>query len=1489
MRRRSFLNHESTASIITGTGVVGLARFMNSRVMKQINPIKTSQKIALFAAALCFLAAAARAQTTYTWTNLISGNASGSWAAATNWQGGVVAGGANNTADFSTLDLAADSTVTLDGNQTIGNLIFGDAAPGNNWNLAAGSGGALTLAVSSGQPTISTPTGSNNIAAVLVNTALPSGITKTGNGLLQLGAANLTTNVINNINGGVLQVANNNALGYTTTGTVGTNNVASGATLNVPYSYQLAGQRAFISGAGLGGTNGAFRADAGTGYNQQNTRFSYALNSVANPAFVLTTDATIRVDGAGWPQQAGVLVGAITNNAAGLNYTLTVAGTGELRIDPPAEIAVATINVAGGVLGLNGNGPNNITRTQVVNVASGAALGSRRNHAYNASGSFLTLNGIWDLNYNPGATANTSGNTWYQLVGSLQGSGVITNSSLAPQTLYVVSGTSNSIFNGTINPGTNGAITFRKEGQNTTMWLGGSCAFNGLNQVIGGIEYINGSWNPSSGFSVANGSGATSATLAGKGSTTSPITLGSATSYVSAGDPTQGGGTLTVGNITGSGNVVVSNANLALNGMIGSLTGFINNLYATNGTISFALNNSDASIYASSVNIDGAVTLSFTTANPTVGQFPVIVCGSLGGLAGFNGLTLSSPPGLTAVLSNNTYNGSVDIVIMAVPALKWTGAVNGNWDIATTANWFNGSIATNYTESDGAGPRVIFDDTATGSTAVNVTATVSPQGITVNNTNKTYTYSGSGTIAGTNGLTKLGSGTLIVANSNSFSGNISVSAGTMQIGNGGTAGTLGSGPVDNESQLVFNRSDNYTVANTISGLGSLTKQGAGMLTMTGNNTLSGGVDIAAGTLNFAPSTTATIASAITDAGGVIVSGSGTVVFSDNGGNSYSGSTVISNATLQLGDSVNVGSLPSASVLNNGALVFGNSSTVSGNISGTGGISVIGTGGAAFTAYLGGNNSYTGPTVVRGGNTLTLLTATALPSATLLTLGSTAGGADAGTLALNGGNVVVGGLNAGGDGNLNNINFNGSGQKLTIAGNVNIGQVISHSSISLQVSGADSTLSVVTNGGIIQLGLTPATAFFPDGVVVNLSALGTFTADLGPGGALQMGSIADAASTYHLVNNQMILANLTNSISAGTLRIGAGGRENVPQLALGAGTNIINCDVISLGVGSTSNRDSGTFNFNSGTGSVTIRAYNGASPATLNIGTGSQTTGAIATNTFDVSGHYADILLGSLNIGDQAARAGSWQQTFSFDQGLIVVTNVSLSAHCLASTSGSSTMNIGGGTATLGAVSLTASTADGTLNISNATVTVNGIAATGAGNSTLALNNSTLNIALASRGNPATAPVVAKNFSAAGTINLGVSGTNWIVGQFPLISYTGSIGGDGYPALHLVSLPAGVIGYLSNNVTAASVDIVVTSAPVFLNPNPPMLQVSVSGGALNIGWPTNGGWILQSNSVGVAASNAWFNYPGDGSVNATNVSITLQPGKTNVFFRLVSPQ
>ena len=115
--------------------------------------------------------------------------------------------------------------------------------------------------------------------------------------------------------------------------------------------------------------------------------------------------------------------------------------------------------------------------------------------------------------------------------------------------------------------------------------------------------------------------------------------------------------------------------------------------------------------------------------------------------------------------------------------------------------------------------------------------------------------------------------------SGAFAGGVHIAVGTLQVGDGGSSGTLGSGAVTDDAALVFDRSDSaYVVSNTIGGSGSLTMAGSGVLTLSGANTYAGETAVAGGVLkldadNALPATTvlrigdATLGSGILDLNG----------------------------------------------------------------------------------------------------------------------------------------------------------------------------------------------------------------------------------------------------------------------------------------------------------------------------------------------------------------------------------------------------------------------------------------------------------------------------------------------------------------------------------------------------------------------------------------------------------------------------------------------
>jgi autotransporter-associated beta strand protein len=116
---------------------------------------------------------------------------------------------------------------------------------------------------------------------------------------------------------------------------------------------------------------------------------------------------------------------------------------------------------------------------------------------------------------------------------------------------------------------------------------------------------------------------------------------------------------------------------------------------------------------------------------------------------------------------------------------------------------------------------------------------------TVGGRNTDATFAG---IIQGNSITKTGTGTWTLSGDNSYAGTTTISGGALQIGAGGNTGTLGTGSVTDNASLVFNRFDNVVCSNLVSGSGSLTQAGAGVLTLFAADTYSGATFITAGTL-----------------------------------------------------------------------------------------------------------------------------------------------------------------------------------------------------------------------------------------------------------------------------------------------------------------------------------------------------------------------------------------------------------------------------------------------------------------------------------------------------------------------------------------------------------------------------------------------------------------------------------------------------------------
>ena len=185
----------------------------------------------IFLATLAIAASCLSAQT-FTWSN-ISG---GSWGTDANWTS-IPTFGTDVILDFSTLNIAAATATTLDGNRTAGTLKFADATTASHdWTVNTGTSGTLTLATTS--PAIPEINVSNRIATLNAVLAGSQGFTKTGAGTLVLGnAANTIAGTIT-ISAGTLQIRDggSNTPTFLTAGALSASSISvqNGAVLELP-------------------------------------------------------------------------------------------------------------------------------------------------------------------------------------------------------------------------------------------------------------------------------------------------------------------------------------------------------------------------------------------------------------------------------------------------------------------------------------------------------------------------------------------------------------------------------------------------------------------------------------------------------------------------------------------------------------------------------------------------------------------------------------------------------------------------------------------------------------------------------------------------------------------------------------------------------------------------------------------------------------------------------------------------------------------------------------------------------------------------------------------------------------------------------------------------------------------------------------------------------------------------------------------------------
>jgi autotransporter-associated beta strand protein len=834
-----------------------------------------------------------------TWTQTTAGPFD--WDDVANWNSGAgpIADGADFTASF-VATLAAAQTVNLNNPKTIGNITF--TAASNNLTISGAN--ALTLAAS-GSPVISV-TQSSRTLSISSEVAGTVGLTKAGAGVLSLAGANSYSGVTNIANGR-LAASSLTALGNTTGITIGGVNAT---TLS-------SGTTGLIVTAPITTANTGVSSTLAFGFNG-NATASFTLNGAIGGSgdVIYTTVGTSNNNL------------QTTNLGAAGNYTGNTTLTSGITAN-----SNAVVNTSGAA--------NVLPTTTVLRFTSIAGAGSGRSTTYNLNGQDQTLAG---LSYT-GAVPNLR---TFNVTSTGNATLTINNTadcSFGGATAANATTTTNARITGAIALTKNGAGTLSLGGTLTGNTTVNNHNYTGATNILGGTLrlFSGGAISASSDITI---NGSTAKLLQTSNTAIAPTV------------------TLTQGTLTGNGTVNTVNVGDATGGIISNNNG-VAGASLTVGALTFAgaatVNTFSSSIAATIVTTSLATNAAGTvTINPTVplsvgGTYNLISYGggSISG-AGAGQISLGTVPGATArqnpVLGNS--GTAITLTIAADDPAYWVGDGNGKWNLASTDNWKLSS--NNDPALFIATDNVLFNDSATGAGPINVdidVANVSPSSTTFNNSTKDYILSTSGAFGiATGSLTKNGTGNLTLKTANTYTGATAINAGTLSLGDGGTAGSLSPASaitVATGATFAVNQSDTVTQGTdfgVIGGAGGFAQNGGGTTQLALPNTFTGPTSITGGSLQIVP-------------GGRL-----------NGG-AYAGAIAISlGATFDY--SATADQTLSGIISGQGSLVKGSSSTLT----------------------LSGNNTYSGATTVNSG-VLVIDNVNALQG----TSGITLGGASAATL------------------------------------------------------------------------------------------------------------------------------------------------------------------------------------------------------------------------------------------------------------------------------------------------------------------------------------------------------------------------------------------------------------------------------------------------------------------------------------------------------------
>ena len=456
--------------------------------------------------------------------------------------------------------------------------------------------------------------------------------------------------------------------------------------------------------------------------------------------------------------------------------------------------------------------------------------------------------------------------------------------------------------------------------------------------------------------------------------------------------------------------------------------------------------------------------------------------------------------------------------------------------------------------------------------------------------------------------------------------------------------------------------------------------------------------------------------------------------------------------------------------------------------------------------------------------------------------------------------------------------------------------------------SQNVFATITGGGTLNLNNTSADLIVRQGsanngsqrATLDLSGLGNFNATANQILVGFASPVIRATGTLHLARTNNIVMTGSPGICVGD-NPGNGGGQNFFYLGQ---SNSIFVDSITIA----RRKANATMKFKPGLAnpSVIFRASDGAGRiAAWSVGDGALINGSSSSpvGTNDFSGGTVDALVDTLTIGrSQQTSGANGIGALNFSSGIFDVNTLQIGFQTKSGTSaGIGFVNVSGANATLNVNTIlelgfcggatSTNTTFGALFINAGAASINSIA-TGAGSGTnvIALNNATFSLTNTA-GSPALPVAIFAVTNSSLQFNVAAGATNFVATtlftggssnainiaslpvissvptQFPLIQYSGAIGGAGFNFV-LGSLPSDAIylGYLSNNLASHSVDLVITS---YVVPDSFLTWNGISSGD----WDTETGNWKNNVGSGLIYSDGDAVVFNDNASGATNINLT----------------